>query len=76
MSFARFEAYVGTGILAEGALIGMRLLKEPQLTLAVSKGPQSRVRYCWWYRSSHSTDLGTSSIATLVFFFGWCLRPI
>ena len=34
--------------------------------LAVSKGPQSQLRYCWWYRSSHSTDFDISEIASPV----------
>ena len=33
--------------------------------LAVSKGPQSQFRYCWWYRSSHGTDFDISEIAPL-----------
>ena len=31
--------------------------------LAVSKGPQSQSRYCWWYRSNFSTDFDISDIA-------------
>ena len=32
--------------------------------VAVSKGPHSQFRYCWWYRSSHGTDLDVSEIAS------------
>ena len=31
--------------------------------MAVSKGPQSQFRYCWWRRSSHGTDSEISEIA-------------
>ena len=44
------------------------------LFLAVSKGPQGQFRYCWWSRSSHSTDFDISEIASPVwvcFFLGW-----
>ena len=30
--------------------------------LALSKGPQSQLRYCWWY--SHGTDFDSSEIAS------------
>ena len=31
--------------------------------LAVPKGPQSQFRHCWWYRSSHGTDVDIPDIA-------------
>ena len=34
--------------------------------MAVSKGPQSQFRYCWWYRRFHGTDFEISGIAGLV----------
>ena len=32
--------------------------------LAVSKGPQSHLRYGWWYGGSHGTDINISEIAS------------
>ena len=32
--------------------------------VAVSKGPQSQFRYCWWYTSSHSTESDISEKAS------------
>ena len=37
--------------------------------LAVSKGPQSQFRYCWWYRKSHGIDFDVSEIAGPVWAF-------
>ena len=34
--------------------------------LAVSKGPQSQFRYCWWHGGSHGTDFDISEIANPV----------
>ena len=31
--------------------------------LSISKGPQSHLRFCWWYRSSHGTDFDVSERA-------------
>ena len=34
--------------------------------LAVSEGPQSQFRYCWWYRSRYATDFDNSETAAPV----------